>query len=67
DGLVFVESTRENEVMMEVVDVSGRVVYTASLFDSRKSIDMSHFQNGVYFIRLTQANQAYIVKVVLQK
>lgn len=52
---------------IEVLDIFGQVVYSEELFMSTKNIDMNNLANGVYFVRVRNANKTMSRKVLLNK
>lgn len=67
DGIVFVESTWSKILFSEVLDVSGRVLQTETILNTKQSIDLGAYQNGIYFIRLNDNHQLTVVKIILQR
>ena len=60
---VMVESSEADYI--EVVDVNGKVMFSAEMNEFVK-VDMSEFASGVYFVRL-QANGATSVQKIMKK
>jgi hypothetical protein len=53
---------------IEVTDIRGRTILKASLIQEKSQIDLSAFDNGVYFLNILQSNSIYKVKkIVLAK
>ncbi|MES2761937.1 MAG: T9SS type A sorting domain-containing protein [Bacteroidota bacterium] len=53
---------------LEVTDIQGRQVLKNQLSHANISIDLSNYNNGVYFLTVKQANTVYAVKkIVLTK
>lgn len=59
-----------NDVVIEITDVQGRVVYTSNESvvnaGSTKQIDLSGEANGLYLIRVTTTNAVSTQRVILQ-
>jgi hypothetical protein len=59
------------EIMMELVTVEGRVIYSDKASDVTgtyvKQLDLSTHANGIYFLRVTANGQSYMQKVVKQE
>ena len=56
------------KVNFEVVDLNGRVVFSAAdaNFNIEKAIDLNHLQKGVYILKLSNANLNYTEKIVIK-
>ena len=59
----------EGEVDLSFIDTSGKTLYQERIykFDSKKSIDLSAFSNGIIFLRIAFANQVLTKKILIQK
>jgi hypothetical protein len=57
-------------LLIELVDMEGRVVYTATennvQYGFAKQISTGNFANGVYMLRLTSSNEQQIEKITIQ-
>ncbi|MGQ2983297.1 T9SS type A sorting domain-containing protein [Flavobacterium sp.] len=49
---------------MQIVDVTGKVVYTAAVNATAATVNASGFASGMYFARLTSGNATETVRVV---
>ncbi len=49
---------------MQIVDVTGKVVYTAAVNANQATVNVSGFASGMYFARLTSGNATETVRVV---
>ena len=56
NGIVNIQGGEFNQV--DVLDISGRVVYTSS-FNNSQAIDIRNMENGQYIIRLSGANGTF--------
>ncbi len=58
----------DGNATISLVDLQGKVVYnnTVSNLNGNFQIDMSNFENGVYFVRVTTDNTNQEIKVVKQ-
>ena len=52
------------QVTVEIMDVSGKVVYTRMVEKGRLSIDLSNLTGGLYFLKLSNAKYIFIEKIV---
>ena len=61
----------KNEIIsLSVLNVDGQLMYNEQVSnkgDVTKTIDLSTYTNGVYFIRLVSSNEVVIRKVVIQQ
>lgn len=60
---VFIERP-ENFEGIELRDANGRLLFTEVNLSSTNSFDLSQHADGIYFIRLTSANQAGVYKII---
>jgi hypothetical protein len=69
DGLFNITSTSAIEKEIEVYDVLGNLVYTQTFSGTTASADLSAFDKGVYFMRITenaQGGKTATKRIVLQ-
>ena len=50
-----------------VTDLSGRIIYTATVSSSTLSIDLGNTANGTYMLHLANDNSHVTKKIVVQK
>ena len=50
--------------VVEVLDIQGKVVYSAAVNAKNATIDAAGFENGIYFMRLTSANETKSMKLI---
>ncbi len=43
--------------LLQIMDATGRTVLTQNMNEPQETLDLSNLKNGVYFVRLQQANQ----------
>ncbi len=53
-----------NDAVIEILDLTGRVVMVKSNIEQQESIDISTMSPGVYFARITQKNQSSVIKFI---
>ena len=63
NGIVYVNS--ENPVAVDVFDVTGKVVFSASQVSKERSMNLSTLQKGIYFARITNGNSISTEKIIL--
>ena len=61
---IFTVETSEN-TSMDVFDVYGKLVYSATLTNLRNKVDLNSFSSGIYTIKFTSNGQSVIKKIVL--
>ncbi|MEC8739074.1 MAG: T9SS type A sorting domain-containing protein [Bacteroidota bacterium] len=64
-GLEFNKSLTDFDI--EILDVSGKIVFSAKQIDpvSKYNIDISHLDDGVYFVRVTDTtNSTHLQKLI---
>lgn len=56
------------KVNLQVVDMTGRLVFniTDDNFNGEKSIDLSHFQKGIYIIKVSNETTNYTEKIIIK-
>jgi hypothetical protein len=69
-GQVYVNlpNGSNQEVMVRVMDASGRVVRTAQLSNNRNAVefDLTGISSGLYFVHLSQGNETKTVKLMVK-
>ena len=50
---------------LEVVDVTGRILYTEDLHNEQNHVNLNRYAKGVYLLRLWNSDKARIQKIVL--
>ena len=68
--LTIIIEGKENQLDMTISDISGKIQYSEKLSGIsaayRKSLDMSGFAKGVYFLKLYKNDRVYVEKVMVQ-
>ena len=57
----------KDEVIIEIQNMLGVLVYSLKGRFTKQIIDMSKFQNGIYSFRLSSSESHYLNKIVVQK
>lgn len=65
-GIVYIE-TAVSEFTIEVMNALGQVVMSKQVSGYAASVDLTSFDNGIYFIKLNSENNMRVEKVVLQR
>ena len=63
---MFVYS-RGNNLDIEIVDVTGRIIYTNKIQKIRQTIPIPNFKTGLLFVRILKDGQQVAVKKILVK
>lgn len=66
NGVFTVVMTNADEKNIEVVDVTGRVVFSASTVSNATDINITALASGVYYVKVKSATANDVVKVVKQ-
>ena len=56
----------ENIRKIEIIDITGRTVYSSFVNQTRQSVDLSTQQRGIYFVRITANRGTTINKLILE-
>jgi hypothetical protein len=71
DDIINIEisNTGEQEIEIELLNVSGQVIYRKEYKNSKdpfvKQIDLSGYAKGVYFVRIRQEGAVYNGKIIV--
>lgn len=52
DNYIKIKATGSNEATVKIVDVLGNVVMKETFIESSKTVDVTDFKNGIYFVRV---------------
>ena len=52
---------------MEIIDLSGKVVFKQNIDGQKMAIDVANLNEGMYFIKLYNNNQSSVEKMVIRK
>lgn len=63
-SIVNIKTTNENIQSIQLLDIQGRVVVSQIINTSICQIDLSNYQKGTYFLKLTTTNERKVVKVI---
>jgi hypothetical protein len=67
NGLINLNLSRKEGGTIEVLDATGRVVFSKSTVNEIEQINLEKLVNGVYFVRLTTPLNIYTNKFILSK
>lgn len=51
---------------LEVIDLTGRVVYSTATVTNKSKVNLSSLSNGIYYVKIQTNNSTEVVKVVKQ-
>jgi hypothetical protein len=57
----------EESAKVEILDMLGRVVYSHSYEAGTQNITLSDSEKGIYFVKITTANQEILKKIIVNK
>ena len=68
DGIVNIslQQFSEEETFLELIDVQGRAILKRKFDSNQTTIDLSNFQKGIYFIKISNLTFQKTEKIILQ-
>ncbi len=63
-GTVFIESSKF-KLTYSISDITGKVIFTNTIYNSKEQIDLSKFEKGIYFIQLKNNNKIITTKKLI--
>ncbi|UCH15704.1 MAG: T9SS type A sorting domain-containing protein, partial [Bacteroidales bacterium] len=66
DDIINIDIEGLNNAIIEIYNVSGRLVFSKALNSKVVRIDISGFPMGVYLLKVRQADSVYVEKVVVK-
>jgi hypothetical protein len=64
NGNLNIELNTTAQKNVQVVDLTGRVVYAAQSNASTMQVDLSQVANGVYYVKIQSAQDSQVIKVI---
>jgi hypothetical protein len=67
DGQLVVELNASNSELtgsLKVFNIEGRLIYTQTEFSQQNLVDLSHQENGIYFLHIQLNSDTKIYKVI---
>ena len=61
---LFVNAGDNQIIKIQMVDLTGRIVYSANVQQQTGTIDLSGFNSGIYFIRVHTSDNIYTTKMI---
>jgi hypothetical protein len=66
-GIVNIDRVNiSNNTLIQVFDISGRLLKTKILISSQTQLDLSDYPKGTYFIRIREENRVITKKIIIQ-
>ena len=66
NGFITIELEKASKYELSIVNVLGQTVYTNSIFKINNRVDLSSFEIGVYTIELSDGNNIYSEKLIVE-
>jgi hypothetical protein len=65
-GVVTVQLSQGDRELLELTDISGRVIIRSSEIDNSAQFDLSGLSNGIYYLKVRSEAMTEVIKVVKQ-
>jgi len=65
NGLIKIESNFELNGKLEILNITGKIVYSAKIKSEKKTIDLRNLPKGMYFIKVNSGNYSKTEKLVI--
>jgi hypothetical protein len=65
-GQFTVEMRNGMNKLIEVTDISGKVIYVTATGDDAANVDISKYENGIYFVRVQSGDKKEFIKLIKQ-
>jgi len=66
NGQFVIDLPNAEKVKIEVLTISGQVVYSTEIVNAHNVIDLTEFDKGIYFVKLSNNDVIANYKVVIQ-
>ncbi len=67
NGLITVDSKKIKLESIEIVDITGKIVYSQNIDSEYTTIDLSNKENGLYIIKFISDNKTYSKRIMIIK
>ncbi len=64
NNLLNISSAENSKAPIIICDITGKILMTSALSGTQKSIDISGFPNGTYFLKIIHGNKTETVKFI---
>jgi len=51
---------------LQIIDISGRIVFTISDFNSNETINISNLKSGIYIVKVNHDGKTFSQKIIKQ-
>ena len=66
EDILYLETDNINNATIEIYTVTGKKIYSRKFESNYEEIDVSDFSKGIYLIKVQQAEEVYVGKVVVK-
>jgi hypothetical protein len=64
NGLVTIETKNGNSGAIEIMDLSGKIIFTETIISTTTEINMSTLAAGVYFVKIKNETSSEVIKLI---
>jgi hypothetical protein len=64
DGVFMIDTGDESEKIITVYDASGKIIHSISSVKENISVDISGYNNGIYFLRIQTLNKTKLFRIL---
>jgi hypothetical protein len=65
-GKFIVETTEKEKQLLQIVDITGKLMYSQTIANGKTNIDVSDLQNGFYFVQIKTSEGLVTKKIIVQ-
>jgi hypothetical protein len=66
DDIINIEIANINYTVIEIYNISGKLIYNKGFNSKSEKIDISGFQRGIYLVKVKQGMLVFVEKVVVR-
>lgn len=63
---IFFEWESSNDLLIKIYNAIGQHIFTTKLSKKNNDINVSNFSNGLYFINVTDGNNTFVEKIIVE-
>lgn len=67
DKMIILYSKQFSQARFSIYTLSGTLVYTSEIFDTKTEVDMQNYASGVYIVKIISLNQGILVRKVIKQ
>lgn len=64
---VFNVESDENDLLLNIYSVNGKIIMSQQIFNTRETVDISHLVPGTYFVELRSDNDQFALKKLIKQ